>query len=107
MEGETLAYIYVSHIQLFTLRFLQFFLKKDKKCYIFKYLETVWPRHFMAVLPMVVEVSYHQFLAVIVVLGALCMHRTEIIEKELFPSQRDKNPGLSFKFILAVSNNSK
>ena len=56
---------------------------------------------------MVVEVSYHQFLAVKVVLGALCMHRTEIIEKELFPSQRDKNPGLSFKFILAVSNNSK
>ena len=60
----------------------------------------------MALLGMVVEVSYQQSLAVIVILQALCAHSTEII-KYFFLSWCDRSPCLSIKYILVVSNNSK
>ena len=60
----------------------------------------------MALLRMVVEIPYQQVLVVIVFLGALYERSTEIIERDFFPSRRDKNSGLSMKFILAVINNS-
>lgn len=60
----------------------------------------------MALLRMVVEIPYQQVLVVIVFLGALYERSTEIIERDFFLSRRDKNSGLSMKFILAVINNS-
>ena len=60
----------------------------------------------MALLRMVVEIPYQQVLVVIVFLGALYERSTEIIERDFFLSRRDKNSGLSMKFILAVFNNS-
>ena len=42
-----------------------------------------------------------------VFVGATCVCSTDIIEKDLFLSQHDKNLGLSMKFISAVDNNSK
>ena len=60
----------------------------------------------MALLRMVVEIPYQQVLVVIVFLGALYERSTKIIERDFFLSRRDKNSGLSMKFILAVINNS-
>lgn len=96
-----------SHIQLFNYDFCKSFSQNNKKMFCFQMFGHSMGQIFHGIASNGSQSSSRKFLAVMVFVGATCVCSTDIIEKDLFLSQHDKNLGLSMKFISAVDNNSK